>query len=287
MKKIGLISNNKNLKAIRIAKQIYDYLIEKKIDVFLLANDTMPSKFNLPAVSILELSKNIDALISVGGDGTFLRASRYCFENEIPIMGINVGKLGFLAEINIKDFKIAIDNLIEGNYKIDERMLLELSIIRNGNIITFSKNPIVALNEFVISRIIDGKILDFEIIVNNFNFYEFRSDGIIISTPTGSTAYSLSAGGPIVEPTNQAIIITPLSAHSLFSRSIIISPKNNIKIALKTKNKDDFLSSDGIRVNIELKKGDLLEFKKSRLNLKLITFDDNIFFKVFKEKLFK
>ncbi len=287
MKKIGLISNNKNLKAIKIAKQIYDYLTDKGIKILLLAKDSMPVKYKLPAVSVSDISTEIDLLISVGGDGTFLRAARYCFKKQIPIMGINVGKLGFLAEIDIKDFKNSLDKFLSGDYQIDERMLLELNIIRNGQILNFSDKPILALNEFVVSRVLDGKILDIKIIINNFDFFEFRSDGIIVATPTGSTAYSLSAGGPIVEPMNKSIIITPLSAHSLFSRSMVISPKHNLKIELKTKNVNDFLSADGVKANIDLKNKDLLEFKESKVKLKLITFNNNIFFKVFKEKLFK
>lgn len=285
MKKIGLISNNKNSRAIKIAKDIYEYLSEKKINVSLIAEDSMPLKYKLPAVSESQLRSEIEAMISVGGDGTFLRAARYCFKNQIPVMGINVGKLGFLAEINVEDYKSSIDRLLKGLFKIEERMLLELNIIRNGQIIDFGEKPLLSLNEFVISRVITGKILDFEVIVNDFPFMEFRSDGIIIATPTGSTAYSLSAGGSIVEPMNESILVTPLSAHSLFARSIVLSTKNNLKVALKTKNKGDLLSSDGVKINMELKKGDLFEFKKSDLFLKLITFNDNLFFKVFKEKL--
>ena len=287
MKKIGLISNNKNKKAVLIAKEAYDYLKSKKADVLLLADDTMPLKYNLPAVSTETLRSDIEYLISVGGDGTFLRAAHYCFKRQIPVMGINVGKLGFLAEIGRDDYTKAIDSLLNDSFKVEERMLLELDIINKEGIGKKNFERLFSLNEFVISRNAAGKILDIEIIINGFVFNEIRADGIIIATPTGSTAYSLSAGGPIVDPGSSLVIVTPICPHSLFSRSIVISPENSLRIKLKSKNGRDILSSDGIRQNTELDAGDELIFKKSNIKLKLITFEENLFFKVCKEKLIK
>jgi len=287
MKNIGLISNNKNNKAVAIAKVIYDYLKSKKVGVLLLEDDTMPVKYNLPAVSTENLSSNIDYLISVGGDGTFLRAAHYCFTRQIPVMGINVGNLGFLAEISVKDYLKAVDCLLDNSYKIEQRMLIELEIIRNNKNILKSGQTMLSLNEFVIARGVTDKILDLEIIINGYPFVDLRADGIIVATPTGSTAYSLSAGGPIVEPANETIIITPICPHSLFSRSLVISPDNNIKIRLKSRDGYDILSADGVKQDIELKQGDFLVFKKSRLKLKLITFGENLFFHVFKDKILK
>lgn len=287
MKKIGLISNNKNKKAVLIAKEAYDYLKSKKADVLLLADDAMPLKYNLPAVSTETLRSDIEYLISVGGDGTFLRAAHYCFKRQIPVMGINVGKLGFLAEIGRDDYTKAIDSLLNDSFKVEERMLLELDIINKEGIGKKNFERLFSLNEFVISRNAAGKILDIEIIINGFVFNEIRADGIIIATPTGSTAYSLSAGGPIVDPGSSLVIVTPICPHSLFSRSIVISPENSLRIKLKSKNGRDILSSDGIRQNTELDAGDELIFKKSNIKLKLITFEENLFFKVCKEKLIK
>jgi NAD+ kinase len=287
MKKIGLISNNKNKKAVLIAKEAYDYLKVKNAEVLLLADDTMPLQYHLPAVSTETLAADIDYLISVGGDGTFLRAAHYCFKRQIPVMGINVGKLGFLAEIGRDDYIKAIDSLLDDSFKIEERMLLELDIIDKSGSAKKNCQRLISLNEFVISRNAAGKILDIEIIINGFVFNEIRADGIIVATPTGSTAYSLSAGGPIVDPGSNLIIVTPICPHSLFSRSTVISPENNLSIRLKSKNGRDILSSDGIRQNVDLDEGDELVFKKSGLKLKLITFNENLFFKVCKEKLIK
>jgi NAD+ kinase len=287
MKKIGLITNNNKKKAVNIAIHVYEYLIERKINVLLLAEDNMPVKYKLPSVSSDDFSASADAIISVGGDGTFLRAARYSFKRQIPVMGINVGNLGFLTEVNLKDYTTAIDDLLKGSYKIEERMLLEMVIHRGKRVIGDNNGAFTALNEFTLTRDMMSKIIDLEVIVNGLDVISFRADGIIIATPTGSTAYSLSAGGPIVEPMNESVIITPICAHSLFARSMVISPRNNLEIKLKSKNKNDILSVDGTKKDIFLYSGDILKINKSELKLKLITFNNNIFFKVFKEKLLK
>lgn len=286
MKIIGLISNNKTRKALRIAKELYDYLSDKKIQVTLLENEKMPVKFDLPSLSPKEFESKIECLISLGGDGTFLRAARYCFNKGIPLLGINVGNLGFLSEVNLDDYKNAIDKLLSGNYIIEERMLLELEIYREKKIIK-DDFPFIALNEFTINRNLMSKIIDLEIFINDFKFINFRADGLIIATPTGSTAYSLSAGGPIVEPDNKVIILTPLCAHNLFARSMILNTENKIEIQIKTKNDNDCLSIDGIKQKIDIKSGDILKIKESKLKLNLVTFNNNAFFKNFKEKLLK
>ncbi|MBM3710128.1 MAG: NAD(+)/NADH kinase [Actinobacteria bacterium] len=300
IKNIGLISNNKNQKAINIAKKVYDYLKSKNAEVFLLEDDTMPQIFKLPSINVKEFPFSIDILISVGGDGTFLRAARHSFYKQIPVMGINVGNLGFLAEVNIKDCFNSIDGVLSNSFNIEERMLLELEIVRNNSPIdnnntssTNNKknknknNNYIALNEFTINRSLMEKIIDIEVLVNEFSVLNFRSDGLIISTPTGSTAYSLSAGGPIVEPTNEVILITPLCAHNLFARSMVLSCNNRLEIKIKTKNENDILSVDGVKQEVRILTDDILRISKSKVKLKLVTFGKNIFFKVFKEKLLK
>jgi len=287
MKIIGLISNNKTRKALRITKELYDYLSSRKVKVVLLKDEAMPVKFDLPSVSTEEFESTIECLISLGGDGTFLRSARHCFKRGIPLMGINVGNLGFLSEVSLDDYKKAIDRMLNNNYKIEERMLLEMELFREGKILKEKNLQLIALNEFTINRNLMSKIIDLEIFINNFKFVNFRADGLIIATPTGSTAYSLSAGGPIVEPNNQVTILTPLCAHNLFTRSMVLNIGNKIEIKIKTKNDNDCLSIDGIKQKINIKSGDTLKVKKSRLKLNLVTFSNIAFFRNFKEKLLK
>ncbi|GAI80766.1 unnamed protein product [marine sediment metagenome] len=215
MKNIGIVSNNEKQEAIEIAREIYNYLVKKGNNVLLIETDKMPENYCLPSVSEEEFSAKNDLIIAIGGDGTFLRASKYSFKREIPILGINVGSLGFLNVVDTCNMYSAIDKVLKDRYEIEERMLLEGKFFKNDKLLENTGLSYLALNEFAITRSMLGKIIKFEIIVNGMSIKNFAADGIIISTPTGSTAYSLSAGGPIVEPKSEIIIITPcMSAYT-------------------------------------------------------------------------
>ena len=285
MKSIGLISNNGNVRAINIAKDIYDYLIMKKIEVFLLESDELPKKHNLSYAAEEDFKNNIDALISVGGDGTFLRAARYAFMSSIPIMGVNVGNLGFLAEINISDMYDSLDKIISNNFEIEKRMLISGMLLRDKKLVDEKNYPYLALNDFVITKSFLEKIIEIKIIISGVSIVSYGGDGVIIATPTGSTAYSLSAGGPVVEPKNESIVITPICAHTLFSRSLVISPDNQIEIQINSGKTKVDLNIDGRKRDLEVLNGDIFKVGKSNFKLNLITFNRNIFFKIFKEKL--
>lgn len=286
MKNIGIISNNEKQEAIEIAREVYDYLIKKDrgIRVLLVETDKMPEVFGFPSVSEKEFSNKSDVIISVGGDGTFLRASKYSFLKEIPVMGINVGNLGFLTVVETSNMHEALDRLLENKYEIEKRMLLEGRFFKNSKAIKNKELPYLALNEFAITRSMLGKIIRFEILVNKISIKNFAADGIIISTPTGSTAYSLSAGGPIVEPKSEVIIITPICPHTLLSRSIVLSPDNELEIIISSRNETDSIGVDGKTEQVSIKPDHIFKVKKSKSKLKLITFNKDTFFKVFKEK---
>ncbi len=284
MKNIGIVSNNEKQEAVKIAKKIYEYLTGKNVRVLLIETDKMPKQYSLPSVSEKEFSSKNEIIIAVGGDGTFLRASKYCFEHEIPVLGVNVGNLGFLTAVDTKNICCAIDNVLEGSYDIEERMLLEGRFFKGKKMIENLDLYYMALNEFTITRTMIGKIIKFEIMVNGISIKSFAADGIIISTPTGSTAYSLSAGGPIVEPKSEVIIITPICPHTLLSRSIILSPENNLEIKVNSKNNEDSFGVDGKIKSFNIREDYIFKVKKSKLKLKIISFSKDMFFKVFKEK---
>ena len=285
MNSIGLISNNDNVKAINIARDIYDYLIKKKIRVFLLESDELYRQYNFSCVGEEDFKNNIEALISIGGDGTFLKAAKYTFKTDIPIMGVNVGNLGFLAEINISDMYDSLDKIIAGNFEIEKRMLISGMLFREKKPVDEKNCPYLALNDFVITKSFLEKIIEIKIIVNGVPIVGYGGDGVIIATPTGSTAYSLSAGGPVVEPKNESIVITPICAHTLFSRSLVISPDNQIEIQINSGRTRVDLNIDGRKRDFEVLNGDIFKVGKSEFKLNLITFNKNIFFKIFKEKL--
>lgn len=284
MKTIGIISNNEKQKALEIARSVYDHFTKKGIKVLLPDEDQLPAKYLLPSVPGEVFSDQSEAIISVGGDGTFLRASKYSFKNEVPVLGINVGTLGFLTEVDTANISEAMDGLIEGSYHIERRMLLEGRIFKNNKMIKNIGLSELALNEFTITRSMDEKVIKMEIIVNDISIKKLAADGIIIATPTGSTAYSLSAGGPVVEPGAETIIITPICPHTLFNRSIILSSDKLLEVRINSGNKRDILSVDGKSIPLENLSEYVLKINRSRKYLNLISFNPNAFFKVFKEK---
>lgn len=284
MKIIGIVSNNEKLEAIKIAKKIYDHLNAKEIRILLLDGEKISQKYNFPSVPIARFEGESELIISVGGDGTFLRASRHSFKRSVPVLGINVGTLGFLTVVDPDTMLESIDRVLSGDFKIEERMLLEGDLYKDGKVIVDTGLQRLALNEFAITRSTLEKVIRLEIIVNDIPIKKMAADGIIIATPTGSTAYSLSAGGPVIEPKNEVIIITPICAHTLFSRSIIICPENELKIKIRTKNKKDIFNVDGLAKAISMYPEYLFKVKRSKLKLKLIYFKKDVFFRVFKEK---
>ncbi len=286
MKNIGIVSNNESTEAAEVAKKIYDYINKKGkgITPLLIEGDRVSSKYSLPSVSGENFIDKSELIISVGGDGTFLRASRYAIRRGTPVLGVNAGNLGFLTVVDTCNMYNAINKVLKNEYEIEERMLLEGRFYRNKKAVRNTGLPELAINEFAINRSILGKIIRFEIMVNEISIKEFGSDGLIISTPTGSTGYSLSAGGPIVEPKSEILIITPICPHTLLNRSIILNPENKIEIITSSRNPEDSVSVDGRTIPFKIESDYIFEVKKSKLKLKSITFNRNIFFKVFREK---
>jgi len=217
--------------------------------------------FEIISRDSLDKQVKADAVFVYGGDGTILALTEFCAENNIPVIGFNAGKMGFLSEFEISEAPLAVRNLKKGVLKKDERSLLEIN---------YGKKSFVALNDAVIQRTYneesDGLIISVSVSLDDIFVDEISGDGVIISTPTGSTAYSLSAGGAILSPGINAFIMTPLSAHSLHHRPIVFSADSSCKIKVKSQNAALF--ADGKKI-LSLSEGDLIELKK-RGNQKLV-----------------
>jgi NAD+ kinase len=188
------------------------------------------AQFNLPKTSLnwqhFDWSEEIDLLIVMGGDGTVLRACRSLQDFRVPILGINAGNLGFLSEIKADNFTKVCDFFWQGNYSLDQRMLLKIEVLKAGKVIQKFR----ALNELAIKHSLISRIIELPMKIDTIDVATYRADGLIIATPTGSTAHSLSAGGPIVHPKMAALIVTPISPHSFSQRPIIIPPEKTITI---------------------------------------------------------
>ena len=222
----------------------------------------------------------LDGIIVLGGDGTLLSVARRVDDLEIPILGINLGQLGFLSEVERQDMYPCFDKLVKGEYRIEERMMLEAQVIREGQVLHISR----ALNDVVVNKGPLARIITLDAYIDGQYFSTFRGDGLIIATPTGSTAYSLSAGGPIVSPEVEMILLTPICAHTLYSRPLIISPSQQITIVLKPRFDEVAVTVDG-QQGFRLKAGDEVVVSRSACRTRLVKVRGRHFFEVIRDKL--
>lgn len=231
------------------------------------------------------IPKDIDCALVIGGDGTFIQASRFLFGHEVPMLGINMGTLGYLTEVEVQNVEDAIAQLMRGDYCIERRMMLYGSVFSQGT----DKLSDVALNDIVLNR--DGlmKIVHFDLYVNGQLLNSYQADGLIVSTPTGSTAYNLSAGGPIVEPTASLMVITPICSHALLnSRSIVFSDEDEITIQISSR-KDGQIDQAAITFDgddlIPLQTGDKVVIKKAWETARIIKLSKISFLETLREKM--
>jgi NAD+ kinase len=217
----------------------------------------------------------------LGGDGTLLNVARQASCTQVPLLGINLGHLGFLTEIEVKDMYEAFERIINGDYKIEKRIMLEAFIENNNQ----STRNFIALNDIVITKSNFSRIVSYSIYIND-NFVDLlTADGIVVSSPTGSTAYSLSAGGPIVAPDVDALIVTPICPHTLDSRPTIVSSNDLVRIAVSKSNNTEIVMTVDGQEGIRLKPGDIVTIKKSRYYANLVKLNDRNFFDVLRGKM--
>lgn len=235
-------------------------------------------------IIVEKIPKDIDCAFVIGGDGTFIQASRMLFGQDVPMLGINMGTLGYLTEVEVHDMEEAIAQLMRGDYVIERRMMLYGSITRRDA----EKISDVALNDIVLNRSGLMKIVHFNLYVNGQFLNSYQADGMIVSTPTGSTAYNLSAGGPIVEPTASLMVITPICSHALNSRSIVFSDHDEIVIEIGSR-KDGLEDQAAITFDgsdyIPLQTGDRVMIKKAWETAQIIKLSKIGFLETLREKM--
>jgi len=225
-----------------------------------------------------------DCILVLGGDGTLLKAARDTAGLGVPILGVNLGALGYLAEVEKNNVEEAIDRIFEGRYQTEERMMLHAQIMQPGKDFSLSS----ALNDITITRCGSLQIIPFNIYVNGKLLCKMNADGVIVATPTGSTGYNMSAGGPIAQPAGKMIILTPICAHTLNSRSIVLSPDDEISIEIE-KGKDGTgitveASSDG-NEKVQLKTGDRITIRKSEKTATIMKLNETSFVEALNRKM--
>lgn len=256
MKNIYVIPNKEKPEAVKYAKRIEAKLKKMKF------------------------SSSAKFAVILGGDGMFIKAARELAPQNIPILGVNLGRVGFLAVTEVKNAFAALEKISLGKYKIEERNMLCIKVLRGGKKIAET----LALNDLVIKNSKTARVINLEIAINGLSVSKIAGDGLIVSTPTGSTAYCLAAGGPIVQPHSNVIILVPISPHSLTQRPLVLGAGNEMVIKVNSNHNEVILSADG-QIHIPLKIKDTVKVSISEFKTKLIIFDKNEYFKTLKQKL--
>lgn len=277
---IGIISNTGKTDFKKILSEFFTWLNRKGAN-YLVDEALKPyfEEFDHTYCPTRELGKRCAVILSFGGDGTLLSTARAIAESETPILGVNTGGLGYLAEISPKELIDKFQDFLSGHYSIEDRMLLEVEIEDNDTQMTY-----FALNDMVVDKGQSSRIIRLRTSINGDFLNVYRADGLLISTPTGSTAYSLSAGGPILEPTMQGIILNPICPHSLGHRPIVIGADKVIKIEADPRVEKQVFYCDGFLEQI-LSSKSVITVRKSRRVVKLIRMKDKHFYHILREKL--
>ncbi|EOX4915311.1 NAD(+) kinase [Vibrio alginolyticus] len=280
---IAIIGKPRDQQAIQTHKELYQWLTSEGYKVFIddrlaaILDDIPQSQF----ASLVELGKNADLAIVVGGDGNMLGAARILSRFDVPVIGVNRGNLGFLTDLNPDDFQASLQAVLDGEYIEEERFLLEAEVHRHGQI----KSHNAALNEAVLHPGQIAHMIEFEVYIDESFAFSLRADGLIVSTPTGSTAYSLSGGGPILSPGLNAISLVPMFPHTLSSRPLVVDGKRRIKLVVSPENRGtQEVSCDG-QVSLPVTPGDEIHIYQSPNVLKLIHPKDYSYYHVLRNKL--
>jgi len=285
MKRIGIIAKKNKPEAATIASNLVEWLWSKKIEVYIekeigkLLSPTLSGGY-WKSIEREEIPTDVEMIIVLGGDGTLLSVARQVWNKSIPILGVNLGGLGFLTEITLDELYSVLEKVVRDDFEINEREVLNAGVIRRGKRIA----EFIVLNDAVINKGALARIIDLETTINGEYLSTFRSDGLIISTPTGSTAYNLSAGGPIVYPSLHTIIITPICPHTLTIRPIIIPDDVKIRALLKSRNEEVILTLDG-QQGFTLEFEDVVEVGKAEGRILLIKSPYRHYFELLREKL--
>jgi NAD+ kinase len=280
MNRIGVVAKNDDA-AMATAKDLSDWLTAKGLSVFMAQSRPIAEASDCGrSEEELNIPADVDLLVVLGGDGTLLYAARTLGRYGVPILGVNMGGLGFMTELSLDESRPALENVLKGDYTAEPRMMLSITVERNGNAVTEH----TVLNDAVINRGVLARILELNVTVDNTSLTLYRADGLIISTPTGSTAYNLAAGGPIVHPTHDSIILTPICPFTLTNRPLLLPPTSEITVSVGPGASDVFLSSDG-QVNCPLAPGDRIRVRRSESTISLVKNPYKNYFEILRTKL--
>lgn len=277
---LGLVLNVNKDKSFPNARKVYDWFQKRGVEVLIEEEAAGMMDLQETGASFSELREKVDLIILFGGDGTFLYTARNFMGSEVPLLGVNLGRLGFLTEIETEELEETMEKLVNGEYEIEKRLLLRIQIEREGETIVDS----LALNDGVINRGANARMIGLEININDQFVNSYRADGLIIATPTGSTAYSLSAGGPLVNPCLEAIIVTPICPHTLYVRPLIVSATEKLAVRVSGDSQDMKITIDGNESHTLLAE-DRIIIAAAEKTVSLLKLPGKTFYNILQEKM--
>ena len=275
--RIALYSSHSSKDKEQVVNQCFEVLKHLSIPTVISDNFKSQSLRGIKSVSDSTIIKTCDLIIAVGGDGTMLSSSRKFGSKGIPVLGINMGKLGFLSDLGLDDLTQNLNEIVRGNFLTDNRFFIEASVNK-------SKPAQIAMNEVVLHSGAIAQMMEYELFIDDKFVYQQKADGVIVSSPTGTTAYSLSGGGPIVHPDVSTMVILPIFPHSVSTSSLVVNSSNKIQIKIidcKNKAKLSFDSHD----SLTLSKGDVIEIRESKTKYSLIHPEGHDFYSACRNKL--
>lgn len=279
LKTIGVVAGPQKSEAWNLVSKLDDWCQAREVVMKLRAAEES-HKFDVLAEDGGELAEDVDLLVSLGGDGTMLGVSRFVGKRQVPVLGVNLGSLGYLTEFTKEELFTAMEELRVGSFSLDRRMLLDVTLARAGETIAAHR----ALNEAVVNFGSPVRMIELECHINGMFVNSFRADGMILATPTGSTAYSLSAGGPIVHPGMSAILLTPICPHTLSNRPVVVPGESVVDLIFPEASDGLMLTIDG-QVQINLQPGDRVTALRSQTTFDLIRPTNRNYFEVLRRKL--
>jgi NAD+ kinase len=280
-KNIAIISKNDDNSVKDSLDTVINYLDSKKINYFLDNNSSILLNNKYSSIDVEEMKSKCDIAFIIGGDGTLLRSAQYLSKANIPICGINRGRLGFLVDISPDHIEENLESILSDNYSVDERISLVGTVIRNGKEI--SKN--ISFNDVVIHSKDAVRMIEMDTVLDGKKLYTVNADGLVVSTPTGSTAYSLSCGGPILQPSMEALVMVPICPHLLSNRPIVIGMNSIIEIKLSDKSQTNASVTFDGQINVPIEANDTIKITKGQVTLKLIQPPGINFLSILREKL--
>ena len=281
MATVAFILHHQHPQAVELARIAAAWLQERGHEVRLAKRDAELADLGALACEDDELTAGLDVAVSLGGDGTILRTVDLVADQQVPVIGVNLGRLGYLTEVDPTKLTIALKRFLAGSYEISERMRLAVAVEPVSDAAP-PPSTWPALNEAVLGKTPEGQIVHVDVAIDGEPFTTYHADGLIVSTPTGSTAYAWSAGGPLISPDHAALLLTPVAPHMLFDRALVLPPCSSVRLEI-TGDRPAALSVDGRNVGI-LEEGDAITCTAAENPARLVRFDPKSFLHIVKTK---